>query len=70
MSSVPMDAGVGQIRPSRLIAETLVLGHDSVEVKERAAAMGLPESLTHAVVSVCCREQRDAELPSLEETVS
>lgn len=60
-----MDAAVGQVRPSRLIAEALVLGHDSVEVKERAQAMGLPENLTQAVVSVCCREEQDSEHPSM-----
>jgi hypothetical protein len=63
-----MDVATGQVPPSRLIAEALVLGHDSVVVKERAAAMGLPESLTSAVVSVCCREQRDCEQASRIET--
>lgn len=68
MSSVPMDAAGGQVRPSRLIAEALVLGHDSVEVTERAEAMGLPESLTRAVVSVCCREEQGTEHSTMLET--
>lgn len=68
MTSVAMDAAAGQVRPSRLIAEALVLGHDSAEVKQRAEAMGLPESLTQAVVSVCCREQDDTRLPSIIDT--
>jgi len=59
VNSVSMDAAVGQLRPSRLIAEALVLGHDALEVTQRAEEMGLPESLTEAVVSVCCREQQD-----------
>lgn len=58
MKSVSMDAAVDQVRPSRLIAEALVLGHDSVEVTQRAQEMGLPESLTQAVVSVCCRDRQ------------
>lgn len=56
-----MKAAAGQVRPSKLIAEALVLGHDSAEVTQRAQAMGLSESLTHAVVSVCCREQQENE---------
>ncbi len=58
MNSVSFDASVGQARPSRLIAEALVLRQDSSEVKERAEAMGLPKSLTDAVVSVCCRQKQ------------
>lgn len=54
MESVVLDIAVGQSRPSRLIAEALVLRHDSAEVKERAEAMGLPEELTRAVIGACC----------------
>lgn len=61
MNSANIDAAAVRARPSRLIAEALVLGHDSSEVTRRAKAMGLPESLTRAVVSVCCREQQDSE---------
>lgn len=61
MKSVQMDGSGGQVRPSRLIAEALVLGHDSAEVTQRAQAMGLSEGLTHAMVCVCCREQQEAE---------
>lgn len=56
MTSVSMDGAAAPVRPSRLIAEALVLGHDAGEVVQRAEEMGLPESLTQAVVSVCCRE--------------
>lgn len=61
MNSVSIDGAAGQVRPSRLIAEALVLGHDSVEVTQRAEEMGLPESLTEAVVSVCCRDGQDSD---------
>lgn len=54
MEGVVLDVVVGQSRPSRLIAEALVLRHDSAEVKERAEAMGLPEELTRAVIGACC----------------
>ena len=56
-----MEAAAGQVRPSRLIAEALVNGHDSAEVTQRAQAMGLSESLTRAVVSACCREAHEPE---------
>lgn len=56
-----MDGAAGKVRPSQLIAEALVLGHNAVEVTQRAEEMGLPESLTLAVVSVCCRDQQDSD---------
>lgn len=62
MKSVSIDGASGHARPSRLIAEALVHGHDSGEIKQRAEAMGLPESLTHAVVAVCCRNNQDTDL--------
>lgn len=68
MTSVPMDGAAGHVRPSRLIAEALVLGHDAVEVTQRAEEMGLSESLTQAVVSVCCRNQQDSEEQSIAES--
>lgn len=68
MNSVTMDSVTSQIPPSRLIAEALVLGHDSEEVTQRAQEMGLSETLTRAVVSVCCREQQDVEQPALAES--
>lgn len=68
MNSVSMDAAVGQLRPSRLIAEALVLGHDALEVTQRAEEMGLPESLTQAVVSVCCRDQQASGQQSMAES--
>lgn len=48
-------------RPSKLVAEALVLRQNSEVVKARAEAMGLCEDLTQAVVSVCCREHEVAE---------
>ncbi|MCA9835055.1 MAG: hypothetical protein KC435_13965 [Thermomicrobiales bacterium] len=48
-------------RPSKLVAEALVLRQNSEVVKARAQAMGLCENLTEAVVSVCCREHESAE---------
>lgn len=65
MNSVSMDGAAGQVRPSRLIAEALVLGHDAVEVTQRAEEMGLPEGLTRAVVSVCCRDHQESEEQSM-----
>lgn len=61
MKNVRIDAAGGRVRPSRLIAEALVLGHDSTEVTQRAQEMGLSETLTRAVVSVCCREEHEPE---------
>lgn len=61
MTTVTMETSVGAARPSKLIAEALVMRHDSAEVMERAEAMGLPESLTRAVVSVCCRDHQEIE---------
>lgn len=66
MNSVSSDVSGGQVRPSRLIAETLVLGHDSSQVKERAEAMGLPESLTQAVIGACCRERQEELISKME----
>lgn len=65
MNSGSMNGVAAPVRPSRLIAEALVLGHDAVEVTQRAEEMGLPESLTQAVVSVCCRDQQESRQRSL-----
>ncbi len=56
METVSLDMTAATVRPSRLVAEALVLRHGSAEVKQRARAMGLSENLTEAVVSVCCRD--------------
>lgn len=61
MTSVSLEKTSGAVRPSKLIAEALVWGHDSAKVVERAEAMGLPENLTRAVVSVCCRDRQNSE---------
>lgn len=66
MESVVLESAVGQHRPSRLVAEALVHGHDCKAVKERAEAMGLPEHLTDVVVSVCCRQQQGKLMPVVE----
>lgn len=68
MNSASMDAIAGRMRPSKLIAEALVLGHNSQEVTQRAEELGLSEGLTRAVVSVCCRDQRDPEQASMFES--
>lgn len=45
-------------RPSRLIAEALVLRQDAEKVKERAKAMGLGDEMTNAVICVvCCQSE-------------
>lgn len=51
----------GEVRPSRLIAEALVLGKNSDEVIQQAEKMGLSEDLTKTVVSVCCRDKSASE---------
>ena len=56
MNTVSLENSASKMRPSRLVAEALVLRHCCAEVKQRAQAMGLNEHLTHAVVSVCCRD--------------
>lgn len=65
MNSGSIDAASGEVRPTRLIAEALVLGHDSAEITQRAEEMGLPESLTRAVVSVCCRDRQQSSQQSI-----
>lgn len=59
MSTISME--IAAERPSKLVAEALVLRQDSEVVKARAKAMGLCDHLTEAVVSVCCREQKATE---------
>ncbi len=49
--------GAAAERPSRLVAEALVLRQKPDVVKARAREMGLCENLTEAVVSVCCRDR-------------
>ena len=53
--SVEMPAA--RTRPSRLIAEALVLKQNCAEIEERAYEMGLSEPLTKTVLSVCCRNR-------------
>lgn len=61
MSSVPVSAEVGQVRPSRLIAEALVNHHDSYQVISRAEQLGLSPDLTEAVIAVCCCDKRPSD---------
>lgn len=61
METGSLDLSASTTRPSRLIAEALVLKHDSAEVEQRAHAMGLSERLTKAVVSVCCRDTENGQ---------
>ena len=46
-----------QARPSRLVAEALVEGHDRTLFVERARSMGLSRGLTDALLACCpCSE--------------
>ncbi len=42
-----------QARPSRLVAEALVEGHDRTVFVERARSMGLPRGLTDVLMAAC-----------------
>lgn len=49
-----------QARPSRLIAEALVEGHDRTVFVERARSMGLSEGLTDVLLACCpCSEESE-----------
>jgi hypothetical protein len=67
LETVSLEFSASKVRPSRLIAEALVLRHGCAEVKQRAQAMGLNENLTHAVISVCCRKAASGEFQPVDE---
>lgn len=52
-----------QARPSRLVAEALVEGHDRTVFVERARSMGLPRGLTDVLLAACpCDTHQVAEV--------
>jgi hypothetical protein len=56
-----------QARPSRLVAEALVEGHDRSVFVERARSMGLPRGLTDVLLAACpCESHKvsDIEVPT------
>lgn len=55
MNTVTIESGSD--RPSRLVAEALVMRQNPDVVQARAREMGLCEDLTEAVVRVCCQER-------------
>lgn len=55
MNTAVLEPTDAMLRPSRLVAEALVLRQDAEEVKERARQMGLSDDLTQAVVTACCK---------------
>lgn len=55
MSAMTMEADVVSVRPSRLVAEALVNGHDLAQVERRAKALGIPREVARVVAAVGCR---------------
>ncbi|HWV25528.1 MAG TPA: hypothetical protein VNZ58_15195 [Thermomicrobiales bacterium] len=64
MQSAPTSAMTqGVVRPTQLVAEALVDGHDPEELTSRARQLGYSRDLTETVVAVCCRNGRPCETP-------
>lgn len=55
MSGITMNAEMTSVRPSRLVAEALVHGHDLNQVERRAKALGIPHDVARVVAAVGCR---------------
>ena len=55
MSGMTINADVIEVRPSRLVAEALVHGHDLNQVERRARALGIPQDIARVVAAVGCR---------------
>ena len=55
MSGMTMNAEVSSVRPSRLVAEALIHGHDLKQVERRAKALGIPHEVARVVAAVGCR---------------
>ncbi|HLU36940.1 MAG TPA: hypothetical protein VKZ61_14315 [Thermomicrobiales bacterium] len=55
MSGMTINAEVASVRPSRLVAEALVNGHDRTQVVRRARAMGISRDMADVVATVCCK---------------
>jgi hypothetical protein len=64
-----MEAEVASVRPSRLVAEALINGHDLEQVERRAKALGIPRDVARVVATVGCRcSESDTMYPSLRST--
>jgi hypothetical protein len=55
MSGMTIEADVVSVRPSRLVAEALVNGHNLAQVERRAKALGIPREVARVVAAVGCR---------------
>lgn len=55
MSGITLNAELASVRPSRLVAEALVDGHDREQVERRAQALGISPDMADVVAAVCCR---------------
>jgi hypothetical protein len=55
MSGMTLNAEVASVRPSRLVAEALVNGHDRTQVVRRARALGISRDMADVVATVCCK---------------
>lgn len=65
MSGMIVNADSGAVRPSTLVAEALVHGHDLHQVERRAEALGIPQDLARIVTAVGCRcREQAAMIPS------
>lgn len=63
MSGMTLNAEVASVRPSRLVAEALVNGHDRKQVERRARALGISRDMADVVAAVCCRCADDSSEP-------
>lgn len=64
MSGMTINADVIAVRPSRLVAEALVHGHDLNQVERRAKALGIPQDVARVVATVGCRCRENGDMTS------
>lgn len=64
MSGMLANADDTVVRPSTLVAEALVHGHDLHQVERRAEALGIPQNLARIVTAVGCRCREQAAMTS------
>lgn len=64
MSGMTINADTVAVRPSTLVAEALVNGHDLHQVERRAKALGIPQDLARIVTTVGCRCHEQAAMTS------
>lgn len=64
MSGMFINADTAAVRPSTLVAEALVNGHDLNQVERRAEALGIPQDLARIVTAVGCRCREQAAMTS------